>query len=576
MIEVSDDGCGMSPEEAAKSVLVHWTSKINKVEDLDHLESFGFRGEALASISSVSNLAMTTRSRDTDDPGTRLDFKFGTLEGQSQVAASFGTTISVTDLFGNTPARKKFLKQNETEFNQVFGLIQQFALANKDVSFSVHKDGKMFLNAPRVDDLKNRVCQLWDYNLSGSLVELSGQADGVKISGLISDGSASRYSKSGIFLLVNGRPVKDQKISRAILNGYQERMPEGRFPVCFVFVEADPTKIDVNIHPRKEQVRFSAYGLVCSSVKEAVKQSLEAHVSSQISTAPIQAAFKIDQNLYQPSQAVETKVPEAKSEPGASSELGAHFLHGSEKTFTNSEPSQPQDTWQEKLWTVETPAKVAEPINFTPELSGHTQSPSIPQAADFGKIIGQLMSTFILIEKTDGLVIVDQHAAHERILYERMKLGAKTVEGTRLLFPELITLDQNELEALLTHKSIFAKFGIELDKFSKTQAVLSSSPCSMSGADATQIIKSCLPEIATNQKLDAETVIKKLSENLHAQIACKAAIKAGDPMDQQSMEQLLSDLEATPNRFQCIHGRPTIWKIEKSRLYKEFERPFKG
>lgn len=566
LILITDDGCGMTAEDAANATLMHWTSKIKTVDDLNSLQTFGFRGEALASINAVSQMSITTRSRESlDNIATKLDFNFGQLVKTEASNATFGTTIAIQNLFENVPARKKFLKQDETEFNQIFNLVQQFALKNSTIHFTLHKDQKMFLNAPATTDLKNRVRQLWDYSMGDSLIELKHQSEGLSISGLISDSTVTRFSKAGILIFVNNRPVKDQKISRAILAGYQGRLDSGRFPVAFLFLSIDPTKIDVNIHPRKEEVRFENYGKICSAVQTSVNNALSKKIIQSIQVNPI---TRQDFNNYQ------------KPEPQEI--LNFDF-------DLKSSNNQSVDIFEFANFPVSEKTCEAE-INFAPkststsELENTTstqqtftyEKPFLPEKSiDFGQIIGQLMATFILIEQGDALVIVDQHAAHERILYERFKKDRQAIEGTKLLFPELISLQREELELILQQKTIFSHFGIEVDKFSAVQLVLRSSPCGMLGSDAATIIKDMLENFLHQENLTAEELQNKLAKFLHAQIACKAAVKAGNSMPLQAIQQLLKDLETTPNNFECIHGRPTIWQIDKKTLYKNFDRPCK-
>lgn len=563
LIEISDNGFGMSAQDAKNSVLAHWTSKITTVEDLYNLGSFGFRGEALASINSVSELTLTTRSnKDSDNSGTKLSFKFGKLESEEITSTTTGTTISVKNLFDNTPARKKFLKQAETEFNQIFTTIQQFAIAYFKVGFFVYKDGKMFLKAPGVENQKDRVCQLWDYSLSEALVQINQAEHEIKIEGLISDGSHSRYSKSGILLFVNCRPVKDQKLSQAILNGYQERLPAGRFPVCFIFLTVDPAKIDVNIHPRKEQVRFSNYTKICTFLKDSIKTALEANTREQIKLTP-----KIDSFSWQKSEE-NIQAINSQNHLFSSIQPAFHFQETKNNQFSDFFESSP---------SIEKDHNLNDTFFMAESQTSHfLESDKIRKLHDnYGKIIGQLMNTFILIEKEDALVIVDQHAAHERIIYEKMKKNNLKIEGTKLIFQELLTLDPEQINLLNEQKSIFNNFGIELDKFSKTQVVLSSSPCGLGSADTVKIIKELLISMDSqdSKTIQSKDFLNKISQELHSQIACKSAVKAGDSMDRQSIEQLLWDLETTENRFQCIHGRPTIWKIDKQSLYKKFLRP---
>jgi DNA mismatch repair protein MutL len=370
LIRVVDNGCGMRPDDAKICFSNHATSKITSLDDLENHHLFGFRGEALASISSVSKVTLETRynkNNEQDETGVKINFVDNNVIKEEQLACPIGTDISINDLFYNTPVRQKFLKQDETEWNQIQNLFYAFCLSNLHVHFVLHRDGRMILNAPPTTTLKSRVSQIWGHNVSENLISLHDDGD-IKIDGLISHHNFWKYGRTHIFFFVNGRWVKNKELSKGIMKGYKNVLPPMRFPAAFLFFNLDNDAVDINVHPRKEEVRFAKPVTVENRLHGAVTRTLEDLISKQLQPTT---------NEYAPPvQEVDIEYSEPEAAP----------------TF-NVVQEIKQEIKIEKLQEALPEVQPVIVQNVTSE----------PQ--NVGKIVGQLFDTYIIIENEDELVI---------------------------------------------------------------------------------------------------------------------------------------------------------------------------
>lgn len=550
LIKIVDNGCGMSKVDAKLSIHPHATSKISSLNDLENISTFGFRGEALAAISSVSRFELITKEPDSKT-GYKLVFDNEFLVEESEVSAQVGTQISIRELFFNTPVRKKFLKQDETEWNQIETIFKAFCFCYPNISFKLYRDNKIFINAPAVNSIKDRVIQIYDNNFAQNLIYLeqsSKKNNNLEISGLISAHQAWFYNKSNVYFFVNNRLVKNTALAKALLKGYLNVLPEGRFPAGVIFFNLDPKTIDVNVHPRKEEVKFSKPLIIENCLWETVKKTLENYISSKISKTSSAA-----NNFYQPNaNSVETDVAkfnfgEVKPENLSSTNSLKHA-----KPFEFNYQSLPLEKMEPTISKV--------------------QNQATKTIENFERIIGQLFNTYILIEKENELVIIDQHAAHERILYEKFKNKFLENEGTKLLFPELVHLSTHQANLLSTNKEMFRFFGIELEEFGNNAFAIKSSPPILKNAFLKELILEAVSFLEENEKLSKDEQRKIFFEKIHSTMSCKAAIKAGDILSDEQIKQLIKDLNSCENRLICVHGRPTIWVISKNQLEKNFQR----
>lgn len=556
LIRIVDNGCGMEQDDALLCFARHATSKISCLDDLQALISFGFRGEALASIAAVSNISLTTKPIGSE-LGINVIYHAGNLMQQQSVACQQGTDITVMDLFAQLPARKKFLKQDDTEWNQIVNLFHAFCLSHLNIHFQLYQHDKLILNAPATTTLKDRACQIWDANLANNLIDLHGPSrhnlTWCNISGVISEHHVWRYNKAMFFFFVNNRWIKDIELSKAVMKGYQEVLPPGKFPVVFIKLSAEPTHVDINVHPKKEEVRFASQAQVSSLLQHLITTTLEQTLHKKIAL-PVFSQPTPREN--RPSR-FEILPPSVDRIPNKLESPTSNYLH----QHANNSPIDPHPL----------------PSSLTSTLLPKTQS--IMASTDpitnsqEGKIIGQLFKTYIIIEYEDSCVIIDQHAAHERILYEQFKNKFIQREGTKLLFPLIVTLQNSmALERLLTEQTFFLQQGIMLEQFGAREIAITSCAPDLTNSDLVELLKECTDIMLEHEILDTEHMRKKLYEHVHSHLACKTAIKAGDLLSPDKMKNLVKTLSDTENKNICIHGRPTSWTLPKMEFEKKFRR----
>lgn len=544
-IRVVDNGCGMSRDDLAICFLPHATSKIRSIHDLETISTFGFRGEALAVISSVSKTTLVTRQA-SDKLGLQITVEGSQFSPIIEVASSEGCDLSVELLFFNTPARKKFLKNDETEWNNIQSYFFSFALQRIDVSFSLYRDGKKIVHAPAVATLQERVGQLFGYSLAEQCLELQSveNKNGIEINGLISHQHAWRYSRSHIFVFVNNRPVKNLGLFKTLYKGYNNSLPEGRFPLAFIFISLDPTRVDVNVHPRKEEVAFEKPLQVESILQAQVQRTLEARVSRALE-APRSSFVSAHHSASQ----------EVKK-------ITSPFF-----SFSNNEdfPLQPVSSPSITFFSKQTSEIVDAIDEIQPPKQETVFSPAIT-------IRGVLFHTYIIVEQEHEALIIDQHAAHERVLYEQFSSNFEKREGTRLLFPEIIELSEHQTTLLLKERDFFSSQGVELDAVGTREIAITSAPPRLHNQSLSEFIKEVAAYMEENEQCAHEQFKKLLREHVHSHMACKAAVKAGDILSDVEMQELIKQLLKSPNRHICVHGRPTMWTISRSELEKRFKR----
>ncbi len=564
LIRVVDDGCGMSADDAKLCFSVHATSKIDAIADLLSITTFGFRGEALASISAVSKVELKTRTHD-DDLAISVQCSQGEVHDPTFSAAPVGTDISIRDLFYNIPARKKFLKRDETEWNQTQAIFHAFCLSNVGVHFKLFRDSKLVLNAPAVKDVKERASQIWGFNFSQNLVQLSSKTDSwFSCSGYISNHNFWRYGRNTMFFFVNNRWVKNQELSKGILKGYLNVLPPGKFPAVFIFITLNNDHVDFNVHPKKEEVRFTKPVTIQNALQESVKETLQQNLNAQVNLAPrFEESVFIEQSVAAKNPEPERIIlPPKKTFDVAQDPFASTPVYPPVKTFTK----QAAPIHTDAVFISQNIEKIEEKQSLVEEKN------SIEKDQLSGKIFGQLFNTYIIIDQHDQVVFVDQHAAHERIMYERFLKNFDRKDGIALLFPVVLKLSEDQLKLILEHQEFFANQGITIEEFGKTELAIKSSPPKVKDQCLKELMLEAIEFIQENEQLDQELFRKKFHEHMHSQIACKSAVRAGDLLDMKQMIQLIEDLQKTENRFICAHGRPTTWTITKSEFEKKFRR----
>ncbi len=524
-IRVTDDGVGMSREDALLSLDRHATSKIVTAVDLKTVRTFGFRGEALPSIAAVSHLTLETREVE-DEVGTRITAKGGAIGSVQDFPRQRGTTVEVRSLFFNAPARAKFLKSVAAETRAVADAVHTLALANPSVSFRLTSDDRTLLDAPAVSEPGARIAQLWPGEEAGTLVPVAGEHGSVEVRGLVQRPDAARPGVRRAHLFVNGRPFRAPELVRAVERGYRTTIPGGARPWTFLYLQVGPGDVDVNVHPAKAEVRFRHQAAVEEAVETAVRRSLEGEGSAATFDTP-------------------TDVPTMAVREGA--EDDGEVAREVQMALFAAGPGEPD-----------------------PEAAAGEQA--APQPPVGRTRLWQVLRTYIFAETRDGLIIVDQHSAHERILFERLMraFGAGGQESQRLLFPLTLRLTPAECAQVEELRGLLAGAGFEVDGFGGDAVIVHAVPNPHPYFDAERAFREMIRELTEGSELVRSA--RNQHERIAKTFACKSAIKAGQRLSDAEMEDLFDQLFATELPHHDVHGRPTIVRLSRGELERRFGR----
>lgn len=549
-ISITDNGSGMDAHDARICFERHTTSKTSSFDDLSTLTTFGFRGEALASICSVSKVTLTTRTTHAEH-ALQLSLEGGTLVKEQPVAHAIGTSIVIKDIFYNVPVRKKFLKATTTEWNHISSLFKAFCGVYPHIHFVLHHNDQLVLNCPPATTILERARQLFEEPVIKHLQPLTTSitAD-CTIQGFISSAHYYRYDRQGIYLFVNNRWVKNYELSRALLKGYANALAPSTYPCAFITINVDPLLVDINVHPKKEEVVFLHPRKIEQQVTAAVKATLEAHLSQQL-----QRPVTLAQPQHQPPQPWHTPHP-------ASPFIGTLQPH----QFMSKKHIDPILPEQQLV-------QPTAPLEQLPVAFTDTQETYLEQQQQIPyTLIGQLHKTYLIIEHPDGMLLIDQHAAHERILYEQYKTRFDLHERVQLLFPLTVALQPNERTLLEPYLPLLEQHGFSATFFAADTLVISATPVFAKSVNMQELVREMLGWITEETGILPADIFKKITEKLRAQLACKAAVKAGDQLTEEKMQELLKTLASTDNRFSCPHGRPTHWLLSTRDIEKKFKR----
>ncbi len=582
-LSVTDNGCGLHPDDMETAFLRHATSKISTPDDLAAIMTLGFRGEALASIGAVSRVTMTSRMEGFD--GRQVVVEGGKVIFNETTGCPIGTRISVKNLFYNTPARMKFLKKDYTEAGYVEEVVRKLSLAHPEISFRFVSDGKEKLFTPGDGNLKNTVYSIYGKDISSACVPLSYSEAGVKISGLAGNITLYRKNRALQSFYVNNRPIVSRTLTAALEEGFKGMIPIGCFPVAVLKVEVDPASVDVNVHPAKLEVKFANENQIYSAVYWAVKNALMQKLSPVVDAEP-----EASEEIKIPA----TKVPSAQGFNGAFSSVAENktsvgkpqesFEKDTEELKKQQKPdanairksiiAEFSDKKPEEEKN-ETPAKIEEaPV---PSLGArkkigeieYVQSASFVSGESFS-IIGQLFNTYILIEEGNGLVLVDQHAAHERLIYERLvkEKQERKILPQMLLVPEIVSLTPTEFATVQENKSFFENLGWELDEFGDNDIAVRGVPYVITKEQ----VKDTLVEIIGNLQTGKQRSETEKEERILYTIACRSAVKGHDKLTLTEMESLVKSVRESERTLTCPHGRPVSTTVTKAFIEKLFKR----
>jgi DNA mismatch repair protein MutL len=533
LVRVIDDGWGMDRDDALLSLERHATSKIRTAEDLTTIATLGFRGEALPSIASVSRFRLTTREA-TATAGTEILVAGGKIETVRDGGEAPGTQIETRSLFYNLPARRKFLRSENTEARQVEHQLHLQAIGHPGIAFAFVRDERVVFQLPIASSLRDRVRDLHGPGMVSSLLEIApNESARIRVDGLIGRAGVSRQTRVQQLVFVNGRAIESPVLTAALREGYHTALMKGQFPVTFLFLELDPAAVDVNVHPAKREVRFRDPTGVREAVVAAIGRTLESGRPGW------------EQQFHPP--------PPAAVAGGTGHPVPASVPPALPESTLPSTQS-PGSDWEKRPWP--------QPVAPAPERPGDDQQ---------FQIIGVLNKLYVLMENADGLVLVDQHAAHERILFEelRRRMEEQGVPSQRLLLPQTFDLPPRDAEWVERNLATLHKMGIGIEPFGANTFKIDSLPTFLSLADPVRFLREVIDGLKSASQHSSAL---RLGEEMIAKTVCRQAVKANDPLRYLEIEKLIRDLLRCDLPYCCPHGRPTMIQISLGELEKKFGR----
>ncbi|MEK6322079.1 MAG: DNA mismatch repair endonuclease MutL [Acidobacteriota bacterium] len=605
LIRVLDDGEGMTRDDAIIAFERHATSKLLSSEDLESITTLGFRGEALPSIASVSRLFLRTKTaRDTE--GTEVEFNGGKLVAVRDIAWPGGAEVEVRELFFNIPARRKFLKSDATESFHIANLVQHYALANPQLSFLLVNNGRDVIRVAPAQSLKERAYQVLGGALLEKLVEVNSEANGLKVLGFVSNPQEQRSSRDAQYLFINRRFVRDQLIGRALSEAYRSMMPSGTYPAAVLFIEAPPAEIDVNVHPAKTEVRFLHEGAVLAFVRDAVAAALRstqpitqvpgfARARAENEGAVSQGRWGAGEQKGAASDDFDTSVRSQRTGRGLQTNPAAvgvdNVANAARPSVAPPSRNNSAPGGEERLeGFAQTSDEVsliaaghvdvlesgcagqaAEPIRLESE-ARPLESSALPGLGHGIKPLGQIRDSYIVATDEEGLLLVDQHVAHERVLFEQFRDArlARAAGLQPLLIPATIDLTPAEAEAFAIVQSELENIGIETMQLSGRTVAIKTSPAGLGASDVLAVVREVLAVVERERR---DFTIERMRDKIAAELACKAAIKVNMPLTSEKMQWLIDELMKTQNPMTCPHGRPIMMRMGLRDIERGFKRP---
>ena len=590
-IRVTDDGCGMAPEDAGVAFLRHATSKLHDEKGLEAIATMGFRGEALAAISSVSKIELNTRRRG-DDSGTRVLLEAGDIQEMFAVGCPDGTTMIVRDLFYNTPARLKFLKSDRSEASACQLAALRCALGHPEVSIRFIKDGSEEFFTPGDGKQESCVYSLLGRDAATQMLHCTGDNNGIRVTGFVSSPAYGKGNRSAQFFFCNGRFIKSQLLQAALEQAYKNTLLTGRYPACALYIELGYGSVDVNVHPAKTEVKFSDERKVFDALHYAVlsalageRQSAEIKLSESTKKAvgakpdfyrsmsagefhdkgytlsPSPTAQQTQQtqprvnavSALRPPASARTEAPVQTSLHSESAEYSAAPLRENSRIF-NAESEKSEIT--PSFSTVQAGKAVEKPVQ-------NVESRSIPDH----KIVGEALKIYIIVEQDDKLILIDKHAAHERMIFDRLKEQKREIMAQSLLLPVTIRPGGEDMDAICANAALLYELGFEIEPFGERELIVRAVPADMDAGDVPAAIEEICEKLRPGKCPDAQSV---RDEILHT-VACKAAIKAGWDTHPKELEALVEAVMSGRVRY-CPHGRPVSVTLTRKELDKQFKR----
>ena len=594
-LRLTDNGCGMEPEDARTAFLRHATSKLRTAEDLAAIGTLGFRGEALAAIASVSRIDLLTKTPSSLS-GTSLRLEAGKIVEESEAGCPDGTTIIVRDLFFNTPARMKFMKSDTVEGSRVAAAVQQQALAHPEVAFRFLRDGKQILSTPGTGNLRDAVYCVYGRECA-QMVEVSSRWEGYSLSGFVSKPTDARPSRALQTFFVNGRPVKSRLMMSALEEAYRNQIMVGKFPACVLHLDMPANTVDVNVHPAKTEVKFLSEKAVFDCIHYGVLGALNKQVDRP------QVQFKKQPETPVPpaprAELPPKQEPVRKAEAPQKKETFFRTMTAEEyKTFSTALKDAPQPKKEAAAATVaklertvpplresvmlprsEAPLPPPKPVPAPPVLAKPASLPPVVEEepeqtalelppVQAWRMVGELYDTYILVEEGEDAFLIDKHAAHERILFEKLKAHQEKISSQALLSPVSIRLSPTAIGELLANAAMLEELGFEIEEFGDNTLLIRQVPMDLSSDGAKEALEQLAADLLNGRKGSKDTVRDEL---LHT-VACKAAIKAGWKNDEKELLAIAKAVMAREDLKYCPHGRPICVSLSKKQLEKQFKR----
>jgi len=607
LIQVTDNGCGMSPEDLALTFRPHATSKLTSEEDLFAIATLGFRGEALASVASISHARIQTRRAD-DAGGCEIEASGEAIGQVRPCPAAPGTTITVRDLFFNTPARRKFMRTATTEIGHIVEQLTRLALPHPRVAFTLKHNGREMKNLPAALNTSQRAADLFGQELGGGLLPIIRRGGGrISVAGLVAPPAGARATSKWQYFFLNGRYIRDRLLSHGLREAFRGRIDPARWPVAMMFIQVPPAEVDVNVHPTKIEVRFQDSQAVHGELLAALKETLaRAELNPGAKVAAVAPMPSVAGGPGQAGNGIDNEPgyegPEQVAEQRRASlrEALADFFKSTQQPQPGLDfPDQTPRSWPPARQAGQYPAPTAPPqrpeVTAPWEYDARHENREQPQAAPDGPgaamaeappavespadiarsaspAIMQVHNSYLVIQTPDGIEIVDQHALHERILYNelRARLADGKLAGQRMLIPATLPVSAAEAARLEQHADLLARLGIEVSQFGPNTMAVQQFPSLLAarGVNPAEFLREMLDRLAEDETIDSERLI----EDALAMMSCKAAVKAGDPLTAQEIDSLLERARTAEKASACPLGRPTTLRLTLKDLEKQFHR----
>ncbi|MGY5880619.1 MAG: DNA mismatch repair endonuclease MutL [Candidatus Thorarchaeota archaeon] len=534
-IVVSDNGSGILRDDCPICILRHSTSKIQTKADIDEISTYGFRGEALASVAAVADVKITTQAEG-EDAGSTVITRFGEEPSVTEASRPNGTTIEVSDIFKNIPARRKHLSSARVESQRIQEVVMKQAAILPEIGFRLQRDGNTIIDCPPNQSASDRIASLWGIDIAKSLVIVDHSSGNIKISGFVATPPVSRGNRSREYFSIVKRPISDERLSQAVESAYSTTLMKGQYPICALDVSMELSKVDVNVHPTKREVRILDIDKVSDMVKEAVRKAF-GKSDDVLETVTLQAS--LDETIE-----------------SASVEKIAELSH-----------PQPKQSHQEQIEM----APLVEQTILAPSSEGGEEDSEVGFLGGTFKIIGQMHDLYILLESEEGLLIVDQHAAHERVLYEQLRadVSQNRVAVQELLQPFILSLSPKDAEQIVDLAETLGSIGFTISSFGGNEVSVSTLPEILGRVASENELLALVDRILD---LGSKEAAGTFMDNLVKVTACHSAVRAGQSLNTDEIRDIITELAATKSKFNCCHGRPSMIRIRKEDIDRSVGR----